>query len=169
MLWKAATGHLSIGKCHKWNIYLVVSSQWFKEMKNAENDTGEKFAVLTVCKWQTFDNVLFKTTTTNNVWAIRAIISVSYCQRNTTETILLTWVNVNPAWMSNCIHNKAWNEIYYQLPYFSATAVKFANGLIISSHTLMGIWSPIHAGIKVNPCQEMVPRVETVFQNNRTI
>ena len=30
--------------------------------------------------------------------------------------------------------------------------LKFENENIISSHTLLGKWLPIHAGIKVNPC-----------------
>ena len=28
----------------------------------------------------------------------------------------------------------------------------FANGLVISSHTLLSMWLLNHAGIKVNPC-----------------
>ena len=30
--------------------------------------------------------------------------------------------------------------------------LKFRNGKVISSHTLLSMWLLIHAGIKVNPC-----------------
>ena len=43
-----------------------------------------------------------------------------------------------------------WDEIMYTFPNFKGrTAVlKFGNGLVISSHTLLGMWLLIHAGIK---------------------
>ena len=30
--------------------------------------------------------------------------------------------------------------------------LKFGNGLVISSHTLLNMWLLVHAVIKVNPC-----------------
>ena len=32
--------------------------------------------------------------------------------------------------------------------------LKFGNGYVISSHTLQGMWLPIHAGIEVNHVTE---------------
>ena len=44
-----------------------------------------------------------------------------------------------PAWVSNHIHYKVWDEITYY-------------GYVISSHALLGMWLLIHAGIKVKTC-----------------
>ena len=59
--------------------------------------------------------------------------------------LFLTWFNSIPAWISNYIHYKVWDEITYPF-------LKFRNGFVISPHTLLGTWLLIHAGIKVKPC-----------------
>ena len=41
---------------------------------------------------------------------------------------------------------KVWDEIT------SVQPLKFMNGLVIPSHTLLGVWLLIHAGIQVKPC-----------------
>ena len=47
--------------------------------------------------------------------------------------------------LSNHIHYIVWDEITYPFP-------KFENVLVISFHTMPGMWLVIHAGIKVDPC-----------------
>ena len=57
------------------------------------------------------------------------------------------------SWISSYIHYKVWDEIFYPFPNFNSAAVSlFGNGLVISSHTLLGMWLLIHAGIEVNLC-----------------
>ena len=43
--------------------------------------------------------------------------------------LLQTWINFNPAWISNYIHFEVWDEITYPFLNF--------NGAMISSHTLL--------------------------------
>ena len=62
---------------------------------------------------------------------------------------VLTLIQV---WMIGYIHYKVWDEITYQFPNFNGQPLKFGNGLVISSHTFLGMWLLIHAGIKVTPC-----------------
>ena len=62
----------------------------------------------------------------------------------------LTWLS--RAWISIIIHCKVWAEITYPFQTSTVQRLKFGNGYIILSRTLMGVWIRIHAGIKVNPC-----------------
>ena len=62
-------------------------------------------------------------------------------------------------WISNYIHYKVWGEITYPFLNINDCTVKFEIGLVISFHTLLGVWSLIHAGNKVNPWQ--VPKGDT--------
>ena len=39
-----------------------------------------------------------------------------------------------PAWISNYVHYKVWDEIIYQFPNFNGCTVEFGNGWVISSH-----------------------------------
>ena len=39
-------------------------------------------------------------------------------------SLLLTWINFNPAWISNCIHYKAWYEIIYPFLNFNGATVE---------------------------------------------
>ena len=57
-----------------------------------------------------------------------------------------------PAWISNYIHYKVWDEINYLFQTSTVEPLKCGKGYVISSHTLIGMWSLIHVGIKVNPC-----------------
>ena len=66
--------------------------------------------------------------------------------------LLLTWFNLKPAWISNYIHYKGWDEIAYLSPNFNGAAVEFTNGYVISSRSLLGMWLLIYTGIEVNPC-----------------
>ena len=48
-----------------------------------------------------------------------------------------------------------WDELTYPFLSFNGATIqvfKFKNGYVISSHTLLGVWLLIHAGIKVKPC-----------------
>ena len=56
--------------------------------------------------------------------------------------ILQTWPNLNPSMDKQLIHHKVWGEITYPFP----------NRWVIPSHTFLGMWLLIHAGIKVDPC-----------------
>ena len=56
------------------------------------------------------------------------------------------------AWISNHIYYKVWDEITYPFPNFNSVTIEVGNGEEISSHTLLGVWLLIHAGIKVNQC-----------------
>ena len=42
-----------------------------------------------------------------------------------------------PAWISNHIHYKVWDEITCPFPNFITCTLKFGNGWVISSHTLL--------------------------------
>ena len=46
---------------------------------------------------------------------------------------------------------KIWGEITYPFPNFNG-AVKFGNGYVTSSHTLLDMYFLIHAGVKFKPC-----------------
>ena len=48
---------------------------------------------------------------------------------------------------SNYIHCKVWDKITYPFPNFNVQPLKFGNGSVISSHTLIGMWLLINAGI----------------------
>ena len=63
------------------------------------------------------------------------------------EPLLLTWFNFNPSmdikWeIKLLIHSQT----------STVQPLKFGNGYVIPSNTLMGMWLLIHADIKVNPC-----------------
>ena len=57
-----------------------------------------------------------------------------------------------PAWDSNYIYHKVWNEIIYPFPNFNIQLLKFGNGKVISSYILLSMYLFIHAGIKVDSC-----------------
>ena len=40
------------------------------------------------------------------------------------EPLLPTWINFDPAWISNYIHYEMWNEITYPLPNFNGCTVE---------------------------------------------
>ena len=65
-----------------------------------------------------------------------------------TVALLLAWFN---AWTCNYIHHNVSVEIAYPLPNFNVSTVEVWE-LVISSHTLLGMWILIHVRIKVNPC-----------------
>ena len=54
--------------------------------------------------------------------------------------------------MNNNIYHKVYDEITYSFQTSMVAPLKFENVLLISSHTLLGMWLVIHAGIKVNIC-----------------
>ena len=51
----------------------------------------------------------------------------------------------------NHIHNKVCDEIVYPFPNLNSK-LKFRDGYVIPSHTLRGMRSLIHVGIKFNTC-----------------
>ena len=57
-----------------------------------------------------------------------------------------------PVWINNYIHYKVWDEITYVSQTSVMQPLKFGNGYVISSDTLLTMRLLIHAGIKVNPC-----------------
>ena len=64
---------------------------------------------------------------------------------------LLLQIRINLAWISTYIHYKVWDEITSSFPNFNVQPLKFGNGWVISSHTLLGVWTLVQAAIKVNP------------------
>ena len=52
-----------------------------------------------------------------------------------------------PAWMSNHIHYKMWNELSINSKTPTVTQLKFRNGYVTLSHTLLDMGLLIHAGI----------------------
>ena len=58
-----------------------------------------------------------------------------------------------PAWICNHIHYKLWDEIAYPFLNFYGSTVKIKKWMSNFTHTLLGMWLIIHAGIKVKPCQ----------------
>ena len=64
---------------------------------------------------------------------------------------LIPWLTIIVR-MSNYTHCKIWDEITDLYSNFNGATVEVWNGKVISSHTLLGMWLLIHAGIKVNPC-----------------
>ena len=69
--------------------------------------------------------------------------------------ILLTWFN--PAWISNYMPRKGWDEITHSFPNFNGCTVEvwewFSN---FTPHFIMDL---IKAGIKIKPCQLKGPLV----------
>ena len=59
------------------------------------------------------------------------------------NSILITWVKFNPS--------TGWNFLSIPKLRWCIHPLKFGNGQIILSHTLLGIWLLIHGKIKVNP------------------
>ena len=52
-----------------------------------------------------------------------------------------------PAWISNYMANKVWDEITYPFLNFNGCA----KWISILSHTLLCMWLVFHAGVIVNP------------------
>ena len=52
-----------------------------------------------------------------------------------------------PVWVCNYIHHKVWDKITEPLLNFNGAAVKVCEW--ISSHTLLGVWLLIHAGLRL--------------------
>ena len=61
-------------------------------------------------------------------------------------TLILTRISTH-------IHFNVRGKIIYLFPNFNGPTVEVWEWIIISSHTLLGMWLVIHAEIKVNPCQ----------------
>ena len=57
-----------------------------------------------------------------------------------------------PAWISNYIEHKVWDEITYPFPNFNGKAVEVWKLISNFTHTLLSMWLLIFAGIKINPC-----------------
>ena len=56
-------------------------------------------------------------------------------------------------WISNCIdYNMRVEKLLIHFQISTVQPLKFGNGSVISSRTLLVIWLLIPAGIKVNPC-----------------
>ena len=64
-----------------------------------------------------------------------------------------------PAWIRKYVYCKVWYEITYTYLHFYSAAVEVGNGQSISSHSLLGMWLHIHAGIKVNPNLYKEPKI----------
>ena len=54
------------------------------------------------------------------------------CKIDTGYSFNLHKLTLIPAWISNHIHHKVWDEITHPFPNFDVTAVKFENGWVIS-------------------------------------
>ena len=60
-------------------------------------------------------------------------------QITTSGPFYLLGLTLIPAWISNHMHYKVWDEITYPFLNFNgATMLKFRNGQVISSHILPG-------------------------------
>ena len=44
------------------------------------------------------------------------------------EPLLLTWINFNPAWISNHMPGIVWDEINYPFQNFNGEAIELGNG-----------------------------------------
>ena len=55
-------------------------------------------------------------------------------------SLLLTWIDFNPAWISDSIHYKVWDEITYPLPNFNGTTVEvwewISNFIHLTGHVI---------------------------------
>ena len=52
-----------------------------------------------------------------------------------------------PAWINTYIHDNVWDEINYPFPNFNGCTVEIWVWIVILSHTLLGMWLLVHAGI----------------------
>ena len=59
-----------------------------------------------------------------------------------------------------------WGEITYPLPNFNGATVEVWNRLVILSHTLKGMWLPIHVG-KRGPWSYIFFHIDTPVEANR--
>ena len=96
-------------------------------------------------------------------WFIHAIMNMSLNMCTIVPAVQIwvyTWALYfsMPAWISNYIHYKVWDEITFPFP----NLLKFGNGWVISSHTLFGMWLLIHAVMymSLHVCT-IVPAVQT--------
>ena len=65
-------------------------------------------------------------------------------------TLLPTWINLIPEWISNCTHHKEWDENTCRLPNFIQRRSRWSLGMDKWFHlTLLGIRLFIHAGTKI--------------------
>ena len=55
---------------------------------------------------------------------------------------------LNPAWTSNCIHYKMWDEFTYPFTNFNDTVVEDCEWKSTLSYTLLRMWLLISAGIR---------------------
>ena len=53
--------------------------------------------------------------------------------------LLLTWIDLNPTWISNCIQYKVWNELLIHSQTSPVQALKLGNAWLISFQTLLGM------------------------------
>ena len=66
-------------------------------------------------------------------------------------SILLTWINFNPAWTSDYIHYKVWDEITDLFPNFNGEAVEVWEWISnFIPHISVGMWLFIHVS-KMGP------------------
>ena len=67
-----------------------------------------------------------------------------YCSFNFCCPFYQHWLKLIPAWISYYTQYNFWDEIIYPFPKFNGTGMD----KLLSSHTLLGMWLLIHAGIK---------------------
>ena len=67
--------------------------------------------------------------------------------------VLIRSINLIPAWIGNYIHFNMWVENTYPFQTSTLQPLSFGNGWVISSHTILDVWSVIHSGIWLNPYQ----------------
>ena len=76
---------------------------------------------------------------------------MAWCRQATSHYLSQCWprsllpYELIPAWISNYIQFKVWDEITYPFPNFSGAAIEVWEWIL-------DMWLLIHAGIKVNPC-----------------
>ena len=72
--------------------------------------------------------------------------------------VLLMWLSLIPAWISNDIHHKAYDEIIYPLTKFSAAATKYWKTISNFIPRFIGHMIITQSWIEVNPCYKRGPR-----------
>ena len=60
--------------------------------------------------------------------------------------------NAFPAWISNYIHHKMWDEITYPFLNFNGATVEVWEWMNNFIPHFSGMWLLIHSGIKAKPC-----------------
>ena len=106
-----------------------------------------KLLLMLVHGWVINSTVIYCSNYSSSPW-----LTIKYTNKSAPGPFYWHGLTSIPAWISNYIHYKVWNEISYHFPDFIGGTIEVWNGEVTSSHVLLAIWILIHADITAYPC-----------------